>query len=570
MRKRCEHALSLAGQFGLSRRHTAPEMGAAPSQQYQAKKVPVSNRSVLADRAFLADRVRSILESKRLTLSHVSQISAQRFGRSSSFFLPHTLYHQLRLTNFSPSTYQIFALSHISGYRFLDWFRVFGFNLEQLPRLQLQLPSSRTVILDSSWVDAESWCRFPQDRRENRLIPSIAPLASLVELSRPRRIASFQKNAPDSLYAKVGSQDTLAFPDLLPGSIVRVNPKCIDGLPDAEGKESRRLFLIEHSRGYCCCRLRAVGNKLIVPVSNQLSYAQVELESPDQVRVLGALNLEVRSLFQAKQPEVPRDLALYWRPQTLPHSQKLGDLLRTVRGNKELSLRDIAAQSLRVADLLNDRRYVVSPSALSDYELLSVAPRDFHKIIAVSLAYGVEFPKLLKAAGIPLENAGLEPMPDRFISEFLDTASVRETAHDSWASDRSFMHYLLAKFGEVPFFLRDSTQRLTGLAEPSLDIWFWVGGETEPLYPYLENGLLVAVNRRKKRPLHFPSKPAWQQPVYMILKRDGTYVCACCGVENGTLVIHPYSSKFHRSERIRYHQDVEIVGQVVAVARRLP
>jgi transcriptional regulator with XRE-family HTH domain len=549
--------------------HPPLKLGTRPSQRFRAKKVSVSNRKVPAARAFLAERVRSILESKKLTLSHVSQISAQRFGRSSSFFLPHTLYHQLRSTNFNPSTYQIFALSQISGYRFFDWFRVFGFNLEQLPKLQLQLPSSRTLLLDSTWVDTESWLRFPQDRRENRFVPSTAPLTSLVELSPPRRLSSFRKNASDSLYAKVGSQDTLAFPDLLPGSIVRVNPNCTDRLPAAEGQEPRQLFLIEHSRGLCCCRLRSLGRRLMVPVSNQLSYAQVELESPVQVRVLGVLDLEVRSLFQPRQPEVPRDLARYWRPQALAQSQKLGDLLRTARTNRKLSLRDISAQSLRVADLLKDSRYVVSPSALSDHELLNAVPRDFHKSLAVSLAYGVEFPKFLEAAGIPLEDAGSAPMPDHLVSEFPDS-SLQETERDGQSALGEFMRELLARFGEVPFFLRDSIQHITSLEENSLDSWFWIGGEREPLYPYLENGLLVAVNRRKKRPVHFTSKPAWEQPVYMILKRDATYVCACCGVENGTLVIHPYSAKFHRSERIRYHQDAEIVGQIVAVARRLP
>jgi hypothetical protein len=530
----------------------------------------MSNRRLLADRAFLVDRVRSILESKRLTLSSASQISAQRFGRSSSFFLPHTLYHQLRLTHFHPSLHQVFALSQLSGYRFVDWFRVFGFDLEQLPRLQLQLPSSRTVLLESSWVDTESWFRFPQDRRKNDPIPSIAPLSSLVELSPPGRLRSFQKNASPSLYAKIGDQDNLAFPDLMPGSIVRVNPESRDVLPDAEGKVSRRLFLIEHSRGLCCCRLRSVGNGLMVPVSNQLSYAQVELESPRQLQVLGALDLEIRSRFQAKQPEVPRDLAVYWHPQALAEPETLGELLRTARAKKMMSLRDITAQSLRVADLMNESRFVVSPSALSDCELRNIAPRDFHKSIAVSLAYGVEFPKFLKAIGVPLENAGPEPMPERLVSEFPDSPGLEETERDNQFSDRGFMHELLARFGEVPFFLRGSTQQITGLAETSLESWFWIGGQADPLYPYLENGLVVAVNRRKKRPVHFPSKPVWEQPVYMIVKRHGTYLCACASVENGTLVIHPYSTKFHRSERIRYHQDAEIAGEIVAIARRLP
>jgi transcriptional regulator with XRE-family HTH domain len=528
------------------------------------------NRRTLTDRAFLAERIRSLLESKKLTLAKVSAISAERFGRSSAFFLPHTLYHQLRLTNFHPSVYQIFAFSQISGFRFSDWFRLFGFDPELLPNLQLRLPSPRTVLLDSSWVDQELWVRFPQDRWQGRPIPSIAPLTSLIELSLPAQLHSFQKDSPHFLYAKLGSQDALAFPDLLPGSIVRVNPSGTNGLADCEGNESRRLFLIEHSRGLFCCRVRSVGNRLLVPISNQLSYAQVELEAPRQVRILGTLDLEIRSLFQPKQPEVPRDLAAYWRPQALIKSQRLGELLRSSRANKKMSFRDISAQSLRVAGLLDETRYMLSPSSLSDYERLHVAPRDFHKCIALALAYGLELPKLLESIGILLENAGREPMPHRLVSDSPDSAGTRETARDSQLSDRGFMRELLSRLGEVPFFLRHSIQSITGLPESSLENWFWIGGDTDPLYPYLENGLLVAVNRRKKRPVHFASRPLWQQPVYMIVRRNGTYASACCGVENGTLVIHPYASKFRRSERVRYNQDAEIIGEIVSVVRRLP
>ena len=73
--------------------------------------------------ADLAERVRSILRSKHLTLSKVSLLSAAPFGRSSRYFLPHTLYHELRLGTFSPSLHQVFALSQLSGYRFFDWLR---------------------------------------------------------------------------------------------------------------------------------------------------------------------------------------------------------------------------------------------------------------------------------------------------------------------------------------------------------------------------------------------------------------------------------------------------------------
>jgi hypothetical protein len=55
----------------------------------------------------------------------------------------------------------------------------------------------------------------------------------------------------------------------------------------------------------------------------------------------------------------------------------------------------------------------------------------------------------------------------------------------------------------------------------------------------------------------------------VILRRDGTYLCACSGIENGSLVIHPYSQQFHRSEHLRYHHDAEVVGRIVTVARKL-
>ena len=69
--------------------------------------------------------------------------------------------------------------------------------------------------------------------------------------------------------------------------------------------------------------------------------------------------------------------------------------------------------------------------------------------------------------------------------------------------------------------------------------------------------------------MHFSSKPLCQQPVYVLLKRDGTYLCACCSIENGTLVVHPYAKDFHRADVFRYHHDVEVIGQIVMIAGRL-
>jgi len=239
--------------------------------------------------ADLAERVRSVLASKHLTLSQISQLSAARFGRSSPYFLPHTLYHEFRLGTFSPSLHQLFALSQISGYWFSDWLRVLGCDLEDIPRLQVLSPSRRTMLLDSSLVDADAWIPWFRNRARGSPAPPIAPLAQLLELTAPRRLRFLSEIGNGGfLYVKIGREDALAFPDLIPGSIVRVNPRFSNGcIPKTNGATSTQIFLIEHNKGLFCCRLRVVEKGIIVPIGTSLSYAQVDLRVPREARLVG-------------------------------------------------------------------------------------------------------------------------------------------------------------------------------------------------------------------------------------------------------------------------------------------
>lgn len=521
--------------------------------------------------ADLADRVRSILASKNLTLSHVSQVSAARFGRSSPYFIPHTLYHEFRLGTFSPSLHQVFALSQISGYRFSDWLLVLGCDLEDIPRSQVLLPSRRTMLLDSSLVDAEAWIPWLRNRTRGASVPPIAPLAQLLEITAPRRLRFLSEIGNRGfLYAKIGRQDAMAFPDLVPGGIVRVNPRLLNGcIPKTDGATSAQMFLVEHREGLFCCRLRVVEKGVIVPVGTSLSYAQVELKVPREARLLGVVDLEIRPMLRTDQPEVPKDLAKHWKPRPLVTEKEFGRLLRDSRTNLRLSLREVAEMSRNTADLLGDERCSVSHSSLCDYELFNAPPRHFHKAITLCSLYGLQFHAFLKAIGIVLTEAGTEPIPDHLVHRVLDTESIEKSDDNDIPGRNGFLEHMLKRCEEIPFFLRESIGPLSDLDDASLDDFFWIGGKHDVLHPCLANGLFVLVNRREKRPMHFTSKPAWQQPVYVILRRDGTYLCACCGIENGTLVIHPYSQQFHRSEHLRYHHDAEVVGRIVTVARKL-
>jgi hypothetical protein len=531
--------------------------------------VPSRPREGSSTSIAVAERVQGILASKGLTLYRASRQSIALYGRPSPSFLPHNLYYDLRSGSFRPSAHQIFALSRISGYRVADWLRVFGFDLEDITRLQILLPSKRTTVLDTSLTAPNEWIHWLHSRPLGEPLPAIAPLARFLEWGSRRQIGSVAPLDRHFVYAKVGTEDALAFPDLAPGSIVRVNPDITADLALKETSVvSDRLFLVEHSKGFFCCRIRTLGGGVIVPFDNGLSYAQVELHCPQEARLWGAVDLEFRPLLRGEEPEVPKDLARQWKPQPFPAHENFGLLLKRTRRRMNLPVREAAAMSRTIAEVLKDDRYKTSPSSLSDYELRNTPPRDFHKVITLCSIYGLQFESVMKRLGIDVAKAGTEPMPDHYLFHTEPTVPAKRT--DAEIVGTGFLEKLLEKCQEIPLFLRDSFEQFSGSTHVSLEDFFWVGGDDDPLHPYLAEGLLVTVNRRRKAPFHFGSKPWWQQPLYIILMRDGTYLACCCAVESGLLVIHPYSRDFHPSTQYRLHQDAEVVGQIVAIMRWFP
>ncbi len=522
--------------------------------------------------ADVGERLRSILAQKGLSLSRASQISESLYGRSSPYFVPHNFYYDLRAETFTPNIHQFVALSRITGYRLPDLLRAFGTDLENIVRLQVALPSRRTILLDSSLVNPDAWIPWFQNRGGDASVPPVAPLRQLLRASGPRQIRSFfgtgfAASTPRFLYAKIGQQDALAYPELPPGSVVRVNPNIPEDIVPRTSRASSQYFLIEHSEGLFCCRLRAIGRAALVPVSDKLSYAQVELHRPQETRLLGLVDLEIRPSLQFDPPEVPPELARQWRPRSLSGDVRVGTLVRDTRITMRISLREASRMSREISKILNDDRYFISPSSLCDYELLNTPPRRFHTAMSLCSLYGLPLQTLLKAIGIDMEETGTEPMPEQLVSG-LSRAESREDGVET--IDRGgFLEHLLERSDEIPFFLRQSIESLSHLRDVSLDDFFWIGGKQDVLHPYLSNGLLALVNRRRRSPVHLAAKPLCQQPVYVLLKRDGTYLCACCGIENGTLVVHPYSKNFHHADVFRYRQDVEVVGQIVTIARKL-
>jgi hypothetical protein len=532
----------------------------------------------------LTDCIRGILLTRNLTLYKVSALSKVHYPREPGYHIPRNFYFQLRSAALSPTLYQLFALSRVSGYSLLDWLTVFGFRLDAIPCLQTALPHPRTTLLDSTVYDVRAPIPWFRDRFTRGRPPAVAPLSQLLEpFGEPLSASSFPADLGPYLYAKIGRQDAFAFPDLLPGSIVRVDPRLVEPLSsNRPGEISKHIFLVEHSRGVCCCRLYFGTKNRVTLTATQLPFANVELQVGPDARILGVLDMELRPLTTHRRivrplcgpPEVAPDLAKLWTPSPLWQgvgAQRPALLLRSARLRAGLSLRRASEMSSGIATALRDKRYFASPGWLSDFEASGASPRHIHKFLTVCILYSIRFAEILNSFGLTLHETTMASIPDEWMPRPGEHVSEnQESTAPAGAPASGFLVSLLQRFGDVPFFLRHSLPFLSGLEEVSLRDVFWVGGQSKTLHPSLAGALFVIVNRRKRKPRMFRRKCPWEQPAYLLMRRNGSYVLASCSLEDGTIILHPHTEGFVRPERLRDGVDAQVVGQIVTVIRSLP
>ena len=464
-------------------------------------------------------------------------------------------------------------MSAISGYRLPDLLALFGFSAEEIPRLQLALLGKRTVLLDPiHYLKApEFLCTLPR----GWAVDSVCPLFHLLRTIEVRRTRSQLRPRSNSyLYARVGREDAYAFPDLLVGSLVRIDPRRPERyLPTRIGRASKTLFLVEHARGLVCCRLRRIDSKRFVPYAYDMPYAQVPLELGRDARLRGVVDMELRRIGRSEFPEIPAALANFWKPEPLSSVERAGELgswIRTSRIRSGLHFREASLQTAHIANLMRDLRYFIATGSLSDYEATNRPPRHIHKILSLCALYGLEFQTFLEKAGLPLGELGQDPFPDDlWPRQAAGSPLPAPSPRDQLLSGSVSLRSLVERLSPLPQFLPAALSQATGLSTPSVHDVFWLGGSRTSIHSRLQRTLFVLVDRRKKRPRGESQKPSSEHSLYVLMKRDGTFLCGHCTSKGPNLLVHPFSDGLSEPARFRNRVDAEIVGQVVAIVRRL-
>ncbi len=282
------------------------------------------------------------------------------------------------------------------------------------------------------------------------------------------------------------------------------------------------------------------------------------------------VDAEIRPIRENHNARMLHRSAVQSKPRPLNIQTSLKDLLKSSRLHVGLSFREASGMSRWIASTLSDQLHFAAPSTLSDYETLSVPPRHIQKIITLCVLYCIDFDELLRAGGLPLDQGGSDPIPDELVPRQAANRSSGlqiPNGPESLQEFGGFLDSLVGHWEEVPLFLRHSLDELSGLKNFSISDVFWVGGDEAPIHPLLINATFVVVNRRVKNPVQ--SKTACEPALCLLLKRDGSYLCGCCAVHQGNLVVRAYPGGRLATQQFRNGIDAEVIGQVTTILRRL-
>jgi len=452
----------------------------------------------------------------------------------------------------------------------MDWLLIFGLPIDRILQLQLLLPPTRTFILDQT-LYGQLTVLMPL---AEIALPTadLMPLVSLLRVAASRSVSALPGSPSGAFtYARIGAQDAFAFPELLPGSVVRIETRRPQQfLPALTGEISHAIFFIEHDNGFLCSRVRRIDKDRILPHTTEIPYVQAPLTIGRDCVLRGVVDYELRPLNRLLEPTIPRDQALPERPKPLfsaGRASRLGPRLQMARRRSGLHLREASARTAIIAQQLGSSKYFISTASLSSYETSSTLPGDPHRIISLCILYAVSVPALLAWAGISPNGSDQEPIPEALFHPLRGVSEESKPAIEF--RQGGVLRDLLSRSDEIPYFLGGSLPELTGLFSPSLRDFFWMAANRFSFHPYLQEALLIAVNRRAKFPPRTVRGSPSREPLYVLLERSGKYLCGRCTLEGEYLLLHPFANGFPEPMRFRNRVDGEVVGQVTMVARRI-
>jgi transcriptional regulator with XRE-family HTH domain len=239
-------------------------------------------------------------------------------------------------------------------------------------------------------------------------------------------------------------------------------------------------------------------------------------------------------------------------------AEGLGRVLRTIRQQWRLSLREVEQRSRRIAHGRSDRSYQVSASWLArlecgEHELM------VNKLIALAEIYSIPIDQLLRSN----DGGNADTLILARLSSPNETLLLAEDPQEPETTP-FFPPFPVQSPGETTLLARKNGQSRTPYR------WAIISRLDLTLDPMIPAGSIVQIDTRNRA---IAPKKGWthefQRPIYVLMTREG-FVCGWCELDGNsewlTLIPHPLSPA--SSRRWKYRTEIGNLGRVIAVAIR--
>lgn len=247
-----------------------------------------------------------------------------------------------------------------------------------------------------------------------------------------------------------------------------------------------------------------------------------------------------------------------------------GDRLKQMRFRLGVTTRDVADLSQKIAEDENNPEFSISNAWLTQIENSDSVP-SIYKLFSLSSILHVKFTDLLLLFNVDLNKLNHHQLQAPLNRTHLTNVEVYDddrrvsfpvrfdSAFD--LNNTNLLARMIEVWGEVPIAL---IQHL----DVRHNLYGYIGLQDFTLYPLLRPGSFVQIDQSVQRVQSLRWRTEYDRPIYFVELRDG-YACSWCELQDGYLTLLPHPLSPCGVRRLNYGVDVEIIGQVTAVAMRL-
>jgi transcriptional regulator with XRE-family HTH domain len=243
--------------------------------------------------------------------------------------------------------------------------------------------------------------------------------------------------------------------------------------------------------------------------------------------------------------------------------------LKQVREELGLRYREVEEASAAISQRNHNPEFIVSLSRLSDIENKGTLPT-LYRLYTLCAIYRLDIQEVLRWYGVDMERVAQDaalvaPSKTHPIGFHPDAAgSVTLPLKLDPGLDlrrTTYLSRMIQEWGKLPLVLLDTIKvKEYRYACIGTDDWM--------MYPLLQPGSLIQIDETRREIQSGGWASEHDRPIYFFDLRQG-YACSWCALSGNHLILQPHTTSPCSPQMYRYPDEIEVVGQVIAVAMRL-